>query len=60
MLFGAGIWLVAQIYHIEEHYPNGFLIWGLGAMALAWALPSGGSGDPRSASPGAVEWVRGV
>lgn len=40
MLFGAGIWLVAQIYHIEEHYPNGFLIWGLGAMALAWALPS--------------------
>jgi uncharacterized membrane protein len=40
MLFGAGIWLVAQIYHIEEHYPNGFLIWGLGALALAWALPS--------------------
>lgn len=22
MLFGAGIWLVAQIYHIDEHYPN--------------------------------------
>ena len=40
MLFGAGIWLVAQIYHIEEHYPNAFLIWGLGALALAWALPS--------------------
>jgi uncharacterized membrane protein len=40
MLFGAGIWLVAQIYHIEEHFPNGFLIWGLGALALAWAMPS--------------------
>jgi uncharacterized membrane protein len=40
MLFGAGIWLVAQIYHIEEHYPNAFLIWGLGALALALALPS--------------------
>jgi len=40
MLFGAGIWLVAQIYHIEEHYPNGFLIWGLGALAMAWAMPS--------------------
>lgn len=40
MLFGAGIWLVAQIYHIEEHYPNAFLIWGIGALALAWALPS--------------------
>lgn len=40
MLFGAGIWLVAQVYHIDEHYPNGFLIWSLGALALAWALPS--------------------
>ena len=40
MLFGAGIWLVAQVYHIDEHYPNGFLIWGVGALALAWALPS--------------------
>ena len=40
MFFGAGIWLVAQIYHIDEHFPNGFLIWGLGALAMAWALPS--------------------
>jgi len=40
MLFGAGIWLVAQIYHIDEHYPNAFFIWSLGALTLAWALPS--------------------
>jgi uncharacterized membrane protein len=40
MLFGAGIWLIAQIYHIEEHFPNGFLVWGLGALAMAWAIPS--------------------
>jgi hypothetical protein len=40
MLFGAGIWLVAQTYHIEEHFPNGFLLWGIGALALAWAMPS--------------------
>ena len=40
MIFGAGIWLIAQIYHIEEHYPTAFLIWGLGALALAWGLPS--------------------
>jgi uncharacterized membrane protein len=40
MLFGAGIWLVAQIYHIQEHFPDGFLLWGLGALALAWAMPS--------------------
>jgi uncharacterized membrane protein len=40
MLFGAGIWLIAQVYHIEEHYPTAFLIWGSGALALAWSLPS--------------------
>lgn len=40
MLFGAGIWLVAQVYHIEEHFPDGFLIWGIGALMLAWAMPS--------------------
>ena len=40
MLFGAGIWLVAQIYHIDEHYPTAYLVWSLGALALAWAMPS--------------------
>lgn len=40
MLFGAGIWLVAQIYHIEEHYPNAFLLWAIGAMLMAWTMPS--------------------
>ena len=40
MLFGAGIFLIAQIYHIDEHYPNAFLVWGLAALALGWILPS--------------------
>ncbi len=40
MLFGAGIWLVAQVYHIEEHFPTAFLVWGSGAFLLAWAMPS--------------------
>lgn len=40
MLFGAGIWLIAQIYHIDEYYPNGVLLWAMGALLLAWALPS--------------------
>ncbi len=40
MFFGAGIWLVAQIYHIDEHYPNAFLIWSVVALATAWTLPS--------------------
>lgn len=40
MGFGAGIWLVAQAYHIDEHFPNGFLIWAIGATAMAWTLDS--------------------
>lgn len=40
MIFGAGIFLVAQIYHIEEHFPNAFIIWAIGALAMAWAMPS--------------------
>jgi uncharacterized membrane protein len=40
MLFGAGIWLVAQIYHISAHYPNAFIVWALGALLLAWLIPS--------------------
>ena len=40
MAFGAGIWLVAQVYNIDEHFPAGFLIWGLGALAMAWAIQS--------------------
>lgn len=40
MLFGAGIWLIAQIYHIEEHFPNAFLFWGAGALLMAWTMPS--------------------
>ncbi len=44
MFYGAGIWLVAQIYNIDEHYPNGFLFWALGALAMAWAIRSTASG----------------
>jgi uncharacterized membrane protein len=40
MIFGAAIWLIAQIYHIDEHYPNAFLLWSLAALTLAWAMPS--------------------
>jgi uncharacterized membrane protein len=40
MLFGAGIWLVSQIYHMDAHTPNAFLVWSLAALAMAWAMPS--------------------
>lgn len=40
MLFGAGIWLIAQIYNMDEHYPTAILVWGAGALLFAWAVPS--------------------
>ena len=40
MFFGAAIWLVAQIYHIQEHFPNGLLLWSIGALLMTWAMPS--------------------
>jgi uncharacterized membrane protein len=36
IIFGAGIFLIAQIYHITVHYPNGPLLWGLGILPLAY------------------------
>ncbi len=40
ILFGANINLIAQIYHIDAHYPNGVLMWSLGALLLVWLVPS--------------------
>lgn len=40
LLFGAGIMLIAQIYHINEHTPNGVLLWSLGALVMAYILNS--------------------
>lgn len=36
--FGAGIALVAQIYHISAHPSNGVLLWAFGVLALAWVM----------------------
>jgi uncharacterized membrane protein len=44
MFYGAGIWLIAQIYNIDEHYPTGFFCWALGALAMAWAIRSTANG----------------
>ena len=40
ILFGVNIMLIAQMYHISSHYPNGVLVWGLGALAIAIMTPS--------------------
>jgi uncharacterized membrane protein len=35
LLFGNGIWLIAQVLHIQGHYPDGFLWFGVGTVATA-------------------------
>jgi len=40
ILFGANIMLIAQIYHISEHYPNGVLFWAIGGILTAYLLQS--------------------
>ncbi|MBI3678764.1 MAG: DUF2157 domain-containing protein [Proteobacteria bacterium] len=40
ILFGVNIWYVAQTYNIAAHYPDGTLMWGLGALAAAVVVPS--------------------
>jgi len=32
--------LIAQIYHIDAHYPNGVLFWALGGLVTAYLLQS--------------------
>ena len=40
ILFGVNIWYVAQTYNLAAHYPDGTLLWGLGALAAAALVPS--------------------
>lgn len=40
ILFGSNIMLIAQIYHISEHFPNGVLLWALGGILVAYLAHS--------------------
>lgn len=40
LFYGAGIWLIAQMYHLNAHWPTGFLAWAVGVGAVAWATGS--------------------
>lgn len=39
-VFGAGIMLIAQMYHLEGHPPDAILVWGLGALLAGVLLRS--------------------
>ncbi|HET6838002.1 MAG TPA: DUF2157 domain-containing protein [Gemmatimonadales bacterium] len=38
LFYGAGIWLVAQVFHIQAHYPDGIWWWAVGVLPFALAL----------------------
>ena len=40
ILFGSNIMLIAQIYHISAHYPDGVMVWALGGLLTAWLMRS--------------------
>lgn len=39
-IFGANIMLIAQIYHIDNHYPDGLILWTAGALLITLLLRS--------------------
>ncbi len=40
LLYGAGIFLVAQIFHLNAHYPDGVWWWAVGVLPFALCLDS--------------------
>ena len=40
LFYGTGIWLIAQIFHINAHWPNGVLFWALGILPIVWVTAS--------------------
>lgn len=38
IIYGAGIFLTAQIFNIRTNWPDGFILWMIGVMGLAYAL----------------------
>ncbi len=40
IIYGAGIFLVAQMFNIRANWPDGFILWMLGALAMAFVSES--------------------
>jgi uncharacterized membrane protein len=38
LFYGAGIWLIAQAFHIDSHYPDGVWWWAVGVLPFALTL----------------------
>lgn len=40
IVYGAGIFLVAQMFNIRANWPDGFILWMIGTIAMAFAVES--------------------
>lgn len=40
IIYGAGIFLVAQMFNIQANWPDGFILWMIGTIAMAFATNS--------------------
>lgn len=40
LIYGSGIFLIGQIFHISAHWPDGFLLWMIGALLLDFVYRS--------------------
>jgi uncharacterized membrane protein len=38
LFYGCGIWLIAQVFNIQGHFPNALWIWALGTIPFALCL----------------------
>jgi uncharacterized membrane protein len=60
LALGGGIFLSGQIFHLEEHWPGGFLLWAIGAWIGWWLLrqwPQAASGALLAPAWLAGEWI---
>ena len=40
IIYGAGIFLIAQMFHIRGNWPDGFILWMIGTIVMAFAVES--------------------
>jgi uncharacterized membrane protein len=40
IIFGAGVFLCAQIFNVHGNWPDGFILWMLGTLAMAFVIRS--------------------
>lgn len=40
IIYGAGIFLIAQMFHTRGNWPDGFILWMIGTIAMAFATES--------------------